>query len=252
MNPIYEPTGRAREYAELALNLYAGCLHGCSYCYAPAMLKRTRDTFHAASTPRKDILQELEKQLAREHSLTPDQRTILLSFTSDPYGGEHDSLTREALLLLREYRRPFAVLTKGGMRAARDFDLYDETSKFGQTIITLDEAQRCEWEPGASEIKSRVAALKLAKARCLHTWISIEPVIDAEAALQIVAELSPYVDHWKVGKVNYQQSAVDWRAFTLKVVSLFRKIGASFLLKDSLLQYFDQSEQRNLIKASTS
>ena len=33
---IYEPSGRAREYAPLALNLYNGCPHGCTYCYAPA------------------------------------------------------------------------------------------------------------------------------------------------------------------------------------------------------------------------
>ena len=32
--PIYEPSGRAREYGELAVNIYTGCNHGCSYCYA--------------------------------------------------------------------------------------------------------------------------------------------------------------------------------------------------------------------------
>ena len=35
MNAIYEPKGAAREYAELACNLYTGCNHGCLYCYAP-------------------------------------------------------------------------------------------------------------------------------------------------------------------------------------------------------------------------
>ena len=34
MNVIYEPKGRAREYSELACNLYRGCTHGCRYCYA--------------------------------------------------------------------------------------------------------------------------------------------------------------------------------------------------------------------------
>jgi DNA repair photolyase len=32
---IYEPKGKAGEYAPLALNLYAGCSHGCTYCFAP-------------------------------------------------------------------------------------------------------------------------------------------------------------------------------------------------------------------------
>jgi len=251
MNPIYEPTGRAREYSPLALNLYAGCLHGCTYCYAPSMLKRTRDAFHASSVPRKDVLAELQKQLERENSLVPDKRSILLSFTSDPYGGKHDALTRQALVLLREYRWPFAVLTKGGTRAARDFDVYDpQTDKFGQTIITMSEEQRRQWEPGASEIESRVEALKLAKAKKLQTWVSIEPVIDPLAALEVVSALSSLVDHWKIGKINYQSSDVDWRAFTETIVSLLRKIGASFLLKDSLLKYFDAAEQKHLVEAS--
>ncbi len=32
---IYVPKGRAREYSPLALNLYRGCEHRCSYCYCP-------------------------------------------------------------------------------------------------------------------------------------------------------------------------------------------------------------------------
>lgn len=34
---IYEPSGKAREYSPLALNLYKGCDHGCNYCYVPDM-----------------------------------------------------------------------------------------------------------------------------------------------------------------------------------------------------------------------
>src|SRR3972149_6634508 len=46
MGVIYEPTGKAREYAELAVNLYSGCGHSCGYCYAPACLKKTRADFY--------------------------------------------------------------------------------------------------------------------------------------------------------------------------------------------------------------
>lgn len=38
MRIIYEPKGRAREYANLAANLYSGCIHGCVYCYVPQFL----------------------------------------------------------------------------------------------------------------------------------------------------------------------------------------------------------------------
>lgn len=46
MSLIYEPRGRAREYAALALNTYTGCSHGCQYCFAidcaPADMRRLR------------------------------------------------------------------------------------------------------------------------------------------------------------------------------------------------------------------
>ena len=43
MNAIYEPKGRAGEYAQLAVNLWRGCPHGCTYpCYAPLDRKSTR------------------------------------------------------------------------------------------------------------------------------------------------------------------------------------------------------------------
>jgi hypothetical protein len=42
---IYEPAGRAREYAALACNIYRGCDHACEYCYAPAATRRDRAAF---------------------------------------------------------------------------------------------------------------------------------------------------------------------------------------------------------------
>lgn len=48
MNVVYEPRGRAREYSELAYNLYRGCTHGCRYCYAPACM---RACLHATHRP---------------------------------------------------------------------------------------------------------------------------------------------------------------------------------------------------------
>jgi len=55
---VYEPKGRAGEYAPLALNLYRGCDHGCTYCYGPRVLHMERPDF-ATAEPRKDILDKL-------------------------------------------------------------------------------------------------------------------------------------------------------------------------------------------------
>lgn len=63
MTAIYEPRGKAREYAALALNLYRGCAHNCAYCYAPSATYATREAF-AQAQPRPGIIPALQKQLA--------------------------------------------------------------------------------------------------------------------------------------------------------------------------------------------
>ena len=55
---IYEPKGKAKEYADLALNIYEGCSHGCKYCSVPLILKKNRVDFHACVKPRANILEE--------------------------------------------------------------------------------------------------------------------------------------------------------------------------------------------------
>ena len=93
-NPIYEPRGRAREYGELAVNIYTGCNHGCSYCYAPAVLHRGQEEF-AEVQPRPGIVEAVRRQLEREKKTG---RTIFLCFTCDPYPAEIDTTPTRAVI----------------------------------------------------------------------------------------------------------------------------------------------------------
>lgn len=51
LQAIYEPKGKAAEYAAYACNLYRGCTHGCTYCYAPQVLKRPVTGYSRTSLP---------------------------------------------------------------------------------------------------------------------------------------------------------------------------------------------------------
>ena len=51
MKPIYEPKGAAKEYGDLALNIYTGCPHRCYYCYCPQVLRRGREDFFSKVEP---------------------------------------------------------------------------------------------------------------------------------------------------------------------------------------------------------
>lgn len=59
---IYKPTGDAEEYAELALNPWIGCKHGCSYCYGPELFHMTREEFLNPKL-RENMLGKLERDL---------------------------------------------------------------------------------------------------------------------------------------------------------------------------------------------
>lgn len=120
--PIYVPKGKAKEYGDYAINIYTGCPHRCFYCFAPNVLRRDRETFHANVKPRENIVEEVRKQVEREHITG---QLIHLCFTCDPYPTGYDSTpTREVIKILKESGNHVQILTKGD--GSRDFDLLDE------------------------------------------------------------------------------------------------------------------------------
>lgn len=120
-NPVYEPKGKAKEYGDLAINIYTGCPHRCYYCFAPNVLRREREAFHNHVEPRPGIVEAVKKQLERGNITG---KTIHLSFTCDPYPTGYDtSATREIIGLIKNHGNHVQILTKGEGR--RDFDYLD-------------------------------------------------------------------------------------------------------------------------------
>ncbi len=245
MAVIYEPRGMAREYAALACNLYTGCTHGCLYCYAPDCLRRTPADFHRQGAARANIL----KQLAKEALAYRDSaERVLFCFTCDPYQPEETGLTRQALRIMVDAGAPFQMLTKGGSRACRDFDLYAYgRGWFGTTLVFTDDRDRAHWEPQAASVDDRIAALEEAHRQGIYTWVSVEPVVDPRQALALIAGLAPTVDEFRVGKLNHHPAAsgVDWTAFGHEVYALLQDLGCNYLIKDSLARHVPPGAQRS-------
>jgi DNA repair photolyase len=237
MEIIYEPSGRAKEYASLAVNLYQGCDHRCIYCFGPSILRKKREIFHTINQPKKNALAKLAKA-AEKLCKAKDNREILMSFVTDPYQViENDQkITRQAIKMLVKYNLRFTILTKGGPTAVRDFDLLKKYPKasFGSTICFTKQDDAEHWEPNAPPIDMRIDAIKAAHDEGIKTWVSLEPVIDPDQALELIERLHPIVDHWKVGKINYRNLEVDWLKFRKDVATLLDSVGASYYLKKSL------------------
>jgi DNA repair photolyase len=239
---IYEPRGKAGEYAPLALNLYRGCLHGCSYCFAPTATFTNRATFHDPSyiTPRPGVLEALEEQAGL---MAGDKREILLSFTSDPYQPlEREALiTRRTLEILMAHNLTATILTKGGVWGLnRDGDLLtlNPGNAWSVTLTHDDLLVSLEWEPQAAMPKDRIGSLYFAKKLGLKTWVSFEPVIDPEAVYRLLEATHEFVDLYKVGKLNYHPRAkeIDWRRFKGEMEERLTRLGKPHYLKRDLLE----------------
>lgn len=231
---IYETRGKAREYRELAANLYSGCDHGCVYCYAPNVIQRNRVEFHTDVHIRADILKGLDKD-ARGYAAAREKRQVLFCFTTDPYytGEDAHKTTRAALQIMRTHDLHFCTLTKGGTRALRDIDLFTPDDAFASTLTSLHDAVSIEWEPNAALPDDRLAALYAFHRKGIPTWVSLEPVIDPKMTMEIIRASHTYVDEFKVGVLNYHPRAkeIDWKRFGFEVVELLESLGKRYYIK---------------------
>lgn len=236
---LYKPSGRAGEYAGLAINLYAGCTHGCLYCYVPAVMKRMPAEFWAASAPRDNVLARLAIDLEqiRVEGSAADLPNVLLSFGCDPYQPAEriHKLTRRAIVMLHDAGLKVTLLTKAGALASRDFELLLPGDEFATTLTLLDAGQSAHWEPGAGLPECRILNLELAFARGIRTWVSLEPVIDPAVSLRIIERVAPVVSLFKLGKMNYGQvRGVNWKQYTLDAVALCERLKVKYMLKNDL------------------
>lgn len=233
---IYQPKGAALEYSPLACNIWLTCSHGCRYCYGPACLRKQPSEFFTEATARKDILHNIEKDCQK---IPGERRPILLSFVCDVYQphDQRSAITRQALEILERYHMKAQVLTKGGMRAERDFDILKRNKwKFGTSLSWSYWREASEYEPGAAVIASRIEAIQIAHHMGIFTWVSLEPVIDPDQALDAIRLLKNHVDFWKVGKLNHHselEAKVDWSKF-LKDVRLLLKDRPHYIKTDLL------------------
>jgi len=236
---IYRPTGRAAEYSRLAINHYIGCSHGCMYCYVPAITRNTK--FHTDVKPRKDVLYKLTRE-APNYKGT-DER-VLLCFACDAYQPLNDelNLTRDVIEILKDNDIPFQVLTKGGMRAVSDFDLYSANDAFAATLTFLDEEKSKRCEPNAASPENRIRGLSVAHLQGLNTWVSLEPVISPAVSLEIIRKTHQFVDHYKIGKLNHASSDLTWQAlrrFGIMAIELCREYEVDYFIKADLAKYLD-------------
>ena len=234
---IYEPKGKAREYSPLACNLYSGCNHGCLYCYAPIIRFKSRDEY-LKIIPRENIVELFKREVEK---ISKTNKQILFCFMTDPYNSAEKTLrlTRRALEIGLN-KIPVAVLTKAGKACLNDIDLYKKYKnhiQIGATLTFCNPQYSLEWEPYAALPQDRLETLKILHDEGIRTWASFEPVISPDQSLELIKECLPFVDYFKIGKLNNYKGLdkkIDWALFLKKALEILRPENKNFYIKKDL------------------
>ena len=169
-----------------SLNPYRGCEHGCVYCYARPShawlgLSPGLD-FETRLIAKPNAAEALARELSRP-SYRP--RTIVIGANTDAYQPIEGSrgITRECLQVLRDFRHPVAVITKGAL-IERDLDLLREMAamdlvRVGVSVTTLDRDLSRRMEPRAPAPRRRLAAIGALAQAGVPVRIMASPIIPA-------------------------------------------------------------------------
>jgi DNA repair photolyase len=207
------------------------------------MLYKPKQVYFSAPDPKQDVVEQVRKEAPNWAKLT-NPPEIMLCFIGDPYQpAEMDlGLTRSIIKIFIEHNLPFSILTKGGSRAKRDFDLLEKYPhcRFGTSLSLFDNQDAAMFEPGAADVIDRVDTIATAAALGIKTWVSLEPIIIPDQAVRLVNMIYPLVDHWAVGKINHNktlEAAVDWPKCLHDIEAALNNAAASYFIKTSLEKY---------------
>ncbi len=235
---IYETKGRAREFNELAINLFTGCGHNCIYCYGADVTHQTKENFEKQPQIRVTAYDVLKS--AWEWRNKGETRRVLLCFITDCYQPleQETQLTRKCIIALHEAGLNVIILTKGGIRSMRDFDLLTPQDAYATTLTCFSNKDSEYWERYAALPMERVDALIRAQKLGIETWVSLEPVIYPDDAMTFVKMLHKVVGHWKVGTMNYHPhgKTIDWHKFGWEMKELLDRLNAKYYFKRDLLK----------------
>ena len=243
MNTIYETIGAAKEYCDYAVDIYTNCPHKCSYCYAKAKAERKHGDFSFKGM-RNNILEETRKYLMAHKELSG--KMIFLGFSSDAFPVHEDiSGTIKMIELLKEFGCKVMVCTKGCLTddVKTAIELVDSVG----ISLTCDEAMASKYEENAASVSDRIALLKYAKSKGKETWISFEPVLEADFVYDTLkSDFMDYVDVVKLGKLNHMMISdltgnkaddIDWSVYVNTVVKICEERHINYKIKDALKRF---------------
>ncbi len=211
---------------DYCLNPYTGCAVNCRYCYARLFMRR----YSGHSEPWGAFVDVKinAPELLRRQAARAKRGNVWLSSVCDPYQPleERYKLTRQCLEILAEVRFPVTVQTKMTL-ILRDLDIIErfEEIEVGMTLTTDEDKIARMFEPGASPVSERIAALEKIHSRGIPTFAFLGPLLPGGPE-KLIAGIADKVDRILVDRMNYMET----------IIGFYRKLGLSPAATDRFFQ----------------
>ena len=188
---------------DYCVNCYTGCQHKCAYCYASLFMRR----YSGHEEPWGEFVDVKVNapEILQKQALRAKKGVVWLSSVCDAYQpleAEY-KLTRRCLEILAEAEFPVAVQSKSVL-LLRDIDIFKRFKdiEVGFSIATDDDQVGRLFEPGASLISERLAALSELKKAGVRTFVFAGPILPGNPEA-LVAALDGKADHILIDRMNY-------------------------------------------------
>ena len=169
---------------DASINVYRGCQHGCTYCFA----RPTHEYLGLSAGldfETKIFVKENAPELLREALSKPSWKPTPLGMSgvTDPYQPIERKLglTRRCLEVMVEFRQPVLVITKNHL-VTRDTDLLAELAAHNAaavylSVTTLDARLARKMEPRTSSPEKRLEAIATLAAAGVPTGVLAAPMV---------------------------------------------------------------------------
>jgi DNA repair photolyase len=158
---------------DYVINPYIGCPHRCVYCYADFMRRFTNH--HEKWGDFLDVKRCAKKINVRR---LEGKKVVFCSVTDayNPFEKKYE-ITRNILKQFHGSGVSIEILTKSAL-VLRDIDIFRQIPniRIGISLNTLDDTIRKKLEPGASNIQSRLDAIKRLTGEGFETYIFLSPI----------------------------------------------------------------------------
>lgn len=239
---IYNPAGRAGEYAKWACNFYVGCSNDCSYCYCKkgvlgTTMGQNQPQLKKCFKDMENALEIFEKEL-RDNLSDVQKHGIFFSFTTDPMLSDTIDLTFSAMDIAIYYNVPVYILTKrADWLIYLNYRVKIELPKmyaFGFTLTGCDEL-----ETNASTNQERIAAMKMLHDKGFKTFASIEPIIDIDKSMEMIKQTLGFCDLYKIGLLSGKRDydKVVLNQFVMRICLLADDFNSKVYFKESIKKY---------------